>query len=248
MKNKLICCAFLLTVCCSYAQDVVTADFKSFRTGFTVTPLSINWFSSVSSPFEKDGVSFAVVPEWFFEFQLHERIYLNTGLSYSTLGGKLRFPTDVIGGLPEFTTNVNVNREYSLHYLEIPLMVKIYTNKINKWAFYGGLGTRLGMKTSAIAQNEYRDFSYKPIGADKPLFTGTFFQEENITKKIKFLNVAAAIEVGTTYDVAPGLAVVLSANYKYGLTDVFTKNHEVVNNVFLDAKMQQFSICLGLIF
>ena len=128
MKLKIAIFLFVLSLAFpGFSQD------KPFRFGFKAAP-NISWIAPDSKDYESDGIKMGFSWGLLAEFTLTENYFVKTGFSMDYLNGKLQLP------YTKEEVPVTLNRTYHLRYLEIPLSLKMRTNKFGKTAYFGEIG------------------------------------------------------------------------------------------------------------
>lgn len=162
MKRMFLVVALFLSIIQLHAQDTAAVapkptqssnnkgdyEYDKFNFGLAITP-SINWLTPANDLTEKDGVkvgfSYGIVGEISFA----ERYAFSTGVDIAYHGGKLTYElADSLGG--------TISDNYKLNYANIPISVKMRTNKFSpKSAFFGQFGAVIGINTGAKAERSY---------------------------------------------------------------------------------------------
>lgn len=124
-------------------------DVNRIRFGAFFSP-NISWMKptaatddarnyNVSSDGSKVGFSYGLMAEYFFA----ENYGLVSGLSVNSTGGKII--ANKIDQSPAANTVFKTNFNYRLQYLEIPIALKLRTDEIDKFRFFGQLGASIGI-------------------------------------------------------------------------------------------------------
>lgn len=207
--------AFVAT---SYAQ------YKPFTFGLKAGP-QISWLRPNVDKYENDGMKMGIGWGFIAEFNFSENHTLATGFNMLFNGGKLAFP-ELVKIKPEdsILTQVQIHRDYSLRAFEIPLTLKMRTNNMGGFFYYGqiGLGTAInvGAKTKdAINNGEY---------GEKAKYDKIFFIRESLL-----------IGAGAEYEIPGGTRIGAGLIFNNGFTDVLEgrntflgKNEKAAPNYF----------------
>lgn len=148
MKKALIVLfLFLLLSGTSSAQE------KAFQFGFKIAP-SVSWMKMHATSYENEGLKVGF--NWGFvgDFYLMENYSIQTGFNVMYLNGYYSYPdrkntTDI--GFVEGVTS----RVLRLKYIQIPAVMRMRTNEINKFTFYGEVGLGLAFLTGAKADDNF---------------------------------------------------------------------------------------------
>lgn len=148
MKKALIVLfLFLLLSGTSSAQE------KAFQFGFKIAP-SVSWMKMHATSYENEGLKLGF--NWGFvgDFYLMENYSIQTGFNVMYVNGNYSYPdrkntTDI--GFVEGVTS----RVLRLKYIQIPAVLRMRTNEVNKITFYGEAGLGLAFLTGAKADDNF---------------------------------------------------------------------------------------------
>lgn len=157
-------------------EPVYGSNVSKIRFGAYLAP-TISWMRptasksddgnfSVSSNGSKVGFMYGLMAEYFFA----PNYGLVTGLQINSTGGKMN-ATNITPAAATMANQVlKADFDYQLQYLEIPLALKLKTDNINRFKFFGQLGITAGINIGKKASYtvSYTDAS----GAVKPDATG----------------------------------------------------------------------------
>jgi len=178
-----------------------SAQYRSFVLGVKAAP-SVCWLNTSQKVYDskgiKPGFSWGLSAEIYFA----KNYALATGLSFIYQGGKLSYP-DIIDG-----NRVTLERNYRIRYLEIPAVLKLKTNEIGKFRYYGQLGLGFGVRTKSMAKDEYRSGTNN-VSTDYRVI-------DNSTNLFK---TALIVGAGIEYPFDNNTAMIVGINFNNGLTD-----------------------------
>lgn len=244
MINKLLSllCAisFILPV---IAQD--SGGSKGFRFGLKIAP-SLNWYTPEDSKkFENAGLAPRFTWGLMTEFKLAEVASLATGLQLESDGGKLSFKDDTwyivsddkavfIRNAPlKFDTTGNFidttntyqayrlgERNYSVKYVTLPLIIKMKTKEIGYLTYFGQFGVNLSFKTKGLVNDE--------VYNGTTLFT---LKDMDITSDFQLLRMQLSVGAGAEYNLSGSTSLVVGINYNRGFTNVLKKDSEYLYSV-----------------
>jgi hypothetical protein len=131
----------------SVASYSNTIDSKQFRFGFFVAP-TISWMKPTTnltddrlykptSEGSKVGFTYGLMAEYNFA----ENYAIVTGLQVNMTGGKIN--SEYVGAEKQNVVR-DANFNYRLNYLEIPIALKLRTDNISGFRFFGQLGLTTG--------------------------------------------------------------------------------------------------------
>lgn len=199
----------------------LTATFSTFaqglKIGFQFTPtVSYNRVNALLDDFtvSKDGsgMRFTAGPvlDWF----LLDNVAISTGLWFSNRRSGVNFK--------DKNTDDFKNPAYTLHYMEVPISVKMFVNEIaGVWRPYIQVGTTLDLKVSEKLNNKVaKEFK---LAKDKEF--------------AKFYDLGLFIALGTELRIFNSNSVFAAITYQRGLLNVMKKSYqkEIANYVANDS-------------
>lgn len=182
-----------------------------------VAPKELNLKSDGASV----GIGFGVIADYFFgtNYAFH------SGVVFNVKGGSFTSQyTD------EFGNNVKFESENSLHYIEIPLALKLYTNEVapDIRAYFTAGGTLNTMVGARIDGEKVDD------------------EGEKYTKQFNLFEVGAIVGAGAEWQLGESTKFFGGLTYQHGLTDV---NDSVGGeDSKLEVKNSLFSLDFGIKF
>ena len=139
----------------TYVPRQRSIDVNRIRFGAFVAP-NISWMKPTASTDDANqfntessgsrlGFTYGLMAEYFFA----ENYGIVTGLSVNSTGGKMLVTTR--NPTPTASSIKRAEFEYRLQYLDIPLALKLRTDDISGFRFFGQLGASLGFNISKKA-------------------------------------------------------------------------------------------------
>lgn len=207
------------------AQDYAGAGY-GFRLGLTAHP-SIGWIKPDGG--KGDGISFGFSYGLLADLNFAENYSFGTGLTVTTINGKSTetFNNTYANGSPLITGNL----KYKLQYLEVPLTVKLKTEKNNGTRWYGQFGLSNDFNISAK-----QDILQIGSGAGN-----TSANDIDIKDDINFYRAGLVIGAGLEYDIAKSTSITTGLTFNNGLTDISDDKSRKVKNHYV-------SINFGILF
>lgn len=209
-----------------------------------------NWYGNVNRPYNGKGARAIVNPTVSVDFDLGYYMFLGTGLSFNTTGGRLQYPSDYVEQYKDlgFSAYDEVLRAYTASYLELPIVFRVQTNLLHKhWRVFGSVSGHFGVRVFTRYRDTYEDFKFQNPAGNQTL-EGQLVQFGKLGNKINPFQVAVGTRVGGSYQLMKIMALRFGLGYRYGFLDALTVNHEQPRGVRATAKPQQFEIFLGLTF
>ena len=216
MKRILLLLLIVTLTSSLFAQDGMKPDY-GFRLGLTAHP-TIGWIKPENG--KGNGVNLGFSYGLIADFNFAENYSFATGLTVTTINGK----STEINPSPYYDPAVNANPtafdlKYMLQYLEIPLTLKLKTEKQGETRWYGQFGIT-------------NDFN---IGAkqDVQLAGKSTETDRDIKKDINLYRAGLLIGGGVEYDVARSTSIMVGLTYNNGFTDISDDKSRSVRNHYV---------------
>jgi long-subunit fatty acid transport protein len=219
MKKIFLSLSLFLLAGQLFAQNPAET-YYGFRLGLTAHP-TIGWIKPESDNGKGDGVNLGFSYGLLADFNIAENYSFSTGLTVTTINGKsTEFNVNPYHEAAGNSTALTAyNLKYMLQYIEIPLTLKLKTEKVGDVRWYGQFGLS-------------NDFS---IGAKQNVSSmGQNSQEDlNIKDDINFYRAGLIIGAGVEYDVARNTSITTGLTYNNGFTDISDDKNRSVRNHYL---------------
>jgi hypothetical protein len=216
MKRSLLSLFFIVFAGQLFAQNVAET-YYGFRLGLTAHP-TIGWVKPENG--KGDGVNLGFSYGLLADFNIAPNYSFSTGLTVTTINGK----STEINPSPYYDSSLGTNPtaynlKYMLQYLEIPLTLKLKTEKVGDVRWYGQFGLS-------------NDFN---IGAkqDVSLSGKKLVDRLNVKQDINFYRAGLIIGAGVEYDVARNTSITTGLTYNNGFTDISDDKSRSVKNHYL---------------
>lgn len=199
------------------AKVNLAQDYRKFRFGLKAAP-SVSWLKPDSKEFKSEKAQLKFSYGLMTEFALSENYSFVTGLEITTVGGGLRFPdsTYVKHEADQLKDYMLLSRTYNLKYVDLPLLLKMKTNEIGYFTYFGQFGFNTSFRTKARANDSGRLFTSQSVVSE--------FSDIDIEKDISFFRVALNLGLGAEYNIAGNTSLVFGVNYSNGFTNALKKN------------------------
>ncbi|MBE0640210.1 MAG: PorT family protein [Bacteroidales bacterium] len=230
MKKSLFTMALLLIL----IQPTVYSQAKPFRFGLRVAP-TVDWLSPSSEGYENDGAAFGFNWGFMSDITLTDNYYFSTGFGIQHFNGKLQFEyQEVLDGNTEPTSGM-LSRKYILRYVEVPLLIKMKTNKFDNIQYFGQIGFGLGLNVKATAKDT---FTYSG---------GSSTGESDISDEIVFLRGSWALGGGLEYYLDESTSLLVGLTFSNGISNIL-KDNNPVTGIEQKAVPNYFELTLGIFF
>jgi hypothetical protein len=204
---------------CLFAQE--NGDNNLFHFGLKVTP-ALSWFTPGEKTLANDGVHFGFGYGLTTEFGFTKNYAFSTGLEILNANGKLKFNNNdsvfyVANEATKHSDTVLLNRTYKLRYVNIPLLLKLKTNRIGPMTYFGQFGFDLAIKWLATA-NDNESVKANPITNS----------DVSISNDVDFIRLALNVGLGIEYNLSGTTSLVVSVNYDNGFTNALRTNSKML--------------------
>jgi len=226
----------LFTIIFIFSLFLGHAQVKPFRFGVKVAP-DLSWLSPDTKDYENDGSAFGFTWGFMADITLTDNYFIKTGFNMDYLGGELKYPHQMALAAGEDPVTGTLYRKYNLRYLEIPLTIKMRTNKFNKTAYFGEIGFGGAFNLKAKAKDE---FTYG--GQTTPEV------ENEIKDEINFMKASLIVGGGIEYFVDESTSLLFSLNFNNGLTDILKGKNTINTDLKEKAVLYFFQLNVGVMF
>ena len=175
---------------------IANAQKSSFRFGLKATP-TLAWLKPDAKGLAADGSKLTFSWGFLAEYYFADNYAFATGV-------------DIVGRGGKFTENDTAHLTYNVKYLEIPLTIKMRTNEIGYMRYFGQFGFTPGINIQAKKD-------YESVGSNQ--------DDIDIKGTINDFNIGLAIGLGFEYSFGGNTALVVSAVFNNGFTDIDKSSH-----------------------
>lgn len=220
---KKLLTVFVLTLLASrlFAQ-APPGPYYGFRLGLTAHP-TLGWVKPEVG--KSDGVALGFSYGLLADFNFAENYSFATGLTITTINGK---STEV--NIPPYYDGSNSQTAYSLRYklqyIEIPLTVKLKTDKMGDIRWYGQFGLSNGFN---IGAKQDADFVGKKVA-----------ENQSISKYTNFYRAGLIVGAGGEYDIADHTSLTIGLTLNNGFTNIASDKNRSVKNHYLGINVGVF--------
>jgi len=134
-------------------QLIFAQKQPEIKLGLKFAP-NISFLSPTTQGYSYNGVKLGGVVGFVSDFYFAEHYAFSTGFDFSFLGGKIKYPDKVITDKKDTITGTT-SSNLSFVYIEIPLMIKMFTKKFGRFSFFGQVGFGAGFRIAAHADNDF---------------------------------------------------------------------------------------------
>lgn len=252
--KKAIICAIAGIMCfqttASFAQNI---DSKKFRFGVFVAP-TMSWMRPTTDKTDdnmyaptNEGSKVGFMYGLMAEYNFQDNYAIVTGLQINMTGGKIN--SKYLGAEKANVVN-NTNFNYRLNYLEIPVALKLRTDPISGFRFFGQLGLTTGFN---IAKKATYNVDY--FGDDENVPLNSKGENEKIKGTLAIAPVMFTMNIGggAEYPINNKLAAYAGIFFNNGFAPDATNPNKYsmpYGQSFKDGntRLNNFALRLGLFF
>lgn len=247
MKKQLALLLSLFFVMATQAQNETKE--RKLRLGFLGTS-SYGWMSTDSKNLSggglKAGVGFGIYGDYFFA----ENYAFSIEALHSTQGYKLKVDSICTFYKPtsEYKKTGGAVINYQMRSFQLPITLKLRTNEIGYWRYFGQIGIAPSFTYRSIKGNydpnvfareddnidrlvndQENDFIYAGDAQIEDINRDDFLEEDNVSG----FRLPLIIGAGGEWNVSGNTAIVMGIRYEYGLLNMMKAENSVARrNVF----------------
>ena len=209
-------------LCCLFFTSQLFAQRSlpeyDFRLGLTAYP-TIGWIKPETGKTNSVALGFSY--GLLADFNFAENYAFATGLTITTINGK----STEVNVKPYYDgsgSQVAYDLKYKLQYIEIPLTLKLKTDKIGEIKWYGQFGLSNGFNIGA-KQNASESGSGSKV----------IIENKGISKQTNFYRAGLILGVGGEFDVSGNTSVTTGWTLNNGFTDIASDSDRKVRNHYI---------------
>ncbi|PCJ28837.1 MAG: hypothetical protein COA97_00425 [Flavobacteriales bacterium] len=195
---------------------------RKFRFGLQFSP-NVSWLKTNTTGYKSGGSELGFSYGLSFEYFLTKNYLFSTGINLLKVGGNLSYEGVI---LENGTMPVSVKQDYTIKYIEVPLLLKLRTNEIGYLTYFGEFGLNAGFNYKSSAKYGYSyTTEFYPA---KPL---TPFTSNDISEEINWINLSLVVVAGVEYNISGNTSIMLGITFNNGfINQLDTKVHLLDSN------------------
>ena len=204
---------------------------RKVRFGLHFTP-NISWMKANTTGYKSEGSKLGFSYGLSVEYFMTKNYLFSTGINLLKAGGNLSYKTVAnVSDVQSLVVNnpVNIEKEYTLKYIEVPLVLKLRTNEIGYLTYFGQFGFNAAFNYKSSSNYEY---------PSNPILKNQKFQSDNVSDEINWINLSLVVGAGVEYNISGNTSVSLGLTFNNGFVNQLdTKVHELDanGNALIDA-------------
>ena len=233
MKNLLLTLIIVVLVADVLAQDqpVGPKTRKKFKIGFNLSP-SVDFFQPNTEGVDQDKAKMKFGYGMMAEYAFTNNYAFAFGLEHKMAGASLDFGADADVRYISQSDGLEyrlLTRTHRYDYVNLPITLKLMTNEIGYFTYFGQFGVDVSVLVSSKAKDERQELVsftsdstgttegttevFKELSEEMPNFVGRYNQS-------MFINVKLRIGAGFEWNFSGNTSLVVSVSYHNGFIDL----------------------------
>ena len=234
MKKILLIVFALLMVSPVFSQN--------YRFGFQASP-NFSWLKSRTSTLSSEGTiltfSYGLLAEK--RIGVDENYYLQMGFVMGSAGGRLSFEENIYT-VDEMNmvkdTSTDVRYTYRNRYLEIPVSLKLKTDDIGMFKYFGQLGLEPAFRLGSRAKVEGSPFDEDEVIVNDESYSnydGEIFEDD-----VQPIRLSIILGMGIEYTISDRTAAFAAIRFNEGFTNILKQDGLTSKNSYLALQVGVF--------
>jgi hypothetical protein len=226
MKNLLLTLMILGFGCEAFAQDQAVGPNtrKKFKIGFNLSP-SIDFFQTNTEGVDLDKVRAKFGYGLMAEYAFTNNYAIAFGLEHKMAGASLDFAADADARYLDQSDETEyrlLTRSHRLDYVNIPITLKLMTNEIGYFTYFGQFGVDLSILASSQGKDQRQTVDTSTVAGVFTEDFGSAGETDFIGRynQTMFINVKLRIGAGFEWNFSGNTSLVVSVSYHNGFIDL----------------------------
>jgi len=230
--------------------------YKHTRFGIRFST-AYNSFNVLSKTMTNEGGVTKIGGGLLMETRLTKNVEFQTGIGVDVFGAKITYSNDPSGLANTFTNRYLYDsgeeqivkyavadrnktgyleymleqRTYKITYLTIPMNLRMKTNNINGFKYFGQIGADFQIRWSAYANDRAQLVTDNNTTTPIELGVSQDLSRVKVNEDVSFMNVAINTGIGAQYELG-GVDLFVSFNYHFGIFSPVDKESDYTNKVY----------------
>lgn len=197
------------------------SPYYGFRLGLTAHP-TVGWVKPETG--KSNGLTLGFSYGLLADFNFADNYAFATGLTVTTINGR---STELnVAPYHSGPTSLAYDLKYRLQYIEVPLTVKLKTNKIGQLRWYGQFGLSNDFN---IGSKQNADLAGKEVA-----------NGQGISKYTNFYRAGLILGAGGEYDLDDRTSLAIGLTFNNGFTDIASDKNRNVKNSYVGLNIGVF--------
>lgn len=194
---------------------------RKIRFGLQFNP-NISWFKANSDGYKSGGSEIGFEYGLSFEYFISKNHVVSSGVFLLTTGGNLNYKG--LANLNNQAYSADLENEYRLGYINIPLTLKLRTNEIGYFTYFGQFGLNTAFNYRAKSNIKY---TYQDAGSNLP---SSYSEKTNDAKSdINFINLNLVVGGGVEYNISGNTTLMLGVTFNNGFVNQLDVKQHVLD-------------------
>jgi len=221
-------------ICLLPLESVVAQKKPEVKLGLKFAP-NLSFMTASTQGYSSNGVKFGGIVGLITDFYFAEHYAFSTGFNFSFLGGKIKYADKIITDSKDTLSGVT-NNNLSFVYLEIPLMIKMFTKKFGRFSLFGQIGFGTGFRIVAHSNKDF--ISNKGLSSD---------QQYDFKGETTLIRESVIIGMGTDFYLDQSTRLFFGLSYSNSLNNVL-KGYNYWTSLNQKAYLNYAELNLGIMF
>lgn len=197
---------------------------RKIRFGLQFNP-NISWFKANSDGYKSGGSEIGFEYGLSFEYFISKNHVISSGIFMLNPGGNLEYKGVALSSNNNLVS-ADLENEYRLGYINLPLTLKLRTNEIGYFTYFGQFGINTAFNYRAKSDIKY---TFLEVGESIP--TTYSLSRKDAKGDINFINMNLVIGGGVEYNISGNTSLVLGVTFNNGfINQLDVKQHELDAN------------------
>jgi hypothetical protein len=204
---------------------------RKVRMGLHFSP-NLSWLKANTTGYEGDGNKFGFSYGLSVEYFLNENSLFSSGIDLLYASGNIKYK-GTTQGVNGQNYAADINQEFNVRYIDIPITLKLKTNEIGYLSYYGQFGLKTGFNYKA---NSNKQYTYLEATTGFPTTTSESIKDAK--GEINFINMCLVIGVGVEYNISGNTTLSLGVTFNNGFINQLDSKQNLIDsngNAVIDA-------------
>lgn len=204
-------------------QEATLPDYnRKVRFGLQFSP-NISWLKANSEGYEGNGNKIGFGYGLSVEYFISKNNLLSSGINLLYAGGDVKYKGTTTGLLRTYPADVE--QTYNIRYIELPITLKLRTNEIGYFTYYGQFGIKVGFNYRANSKSVYSYDDYV-----SPIPQTHSDRNKDAKADINFMNMSLVIGVGAEYNISGNTTMFLGLTFNNGFINQLDKKEHLLDD------------------
>lgn len=222
-KNLLALVLVMVTASISFSQEKKDSDKRKYIFGLK-TGANFSWYKADSRNLSEGGLKMGYSYGLMADYVFQQNYSISAEFLVSGINGKMKFKDSLTYTKNSIPKKVpNVEYEYTVKYVQIPLSFKFRTKEIGSIKYFAQFGIAPGIRISSKVQINGNGM---PWGEDERANIKTnkgsdeSFEPEEFDDDVSFINLPLLIGAGVEYNISGNTSLYTNIRFENGFNNI----------------------------